>query len=330
MSTLTARNDSAGPAPLFTVFTPTYNRAHTLDRVYRSLEAQTFRDFEWLIVDNASTDGTPDLVRAWQDNPPFPIRYLRNERNIGRHGSWNRAVRDARGSLFLEMRSADTYAEHALQRLLDLWESIPADQRDGFSAVTVLAQDEFGALRGTRFPTDVMDSNSLEMHFRHDVRGEKWGFQRTDVLRQHAMPEIDGYTAYMPESLVWRAIARRYRTRYVNEVLRTYWRDQAASSISIPTDRRINAPGRMLSARDLLNHDLAYLPTAPMAFYREAVAYVSSALHAGVSPSAQVAGLRPMRARLLWALALPAAVTLYLLERHAPSVVRRLGLRGTG
>ena len=174
----------------------------------------------------------------------------------------------------------------------------------------------------------MIDSDSLEMHFRYRVRGEKWGFQRTEVLRRHAMPEIDGYAAYMPESLVWRAVARRYRTRYVNEVLRTYWRDQAASSISIPTDRRVNAAGRMLSARDLLNNDLGYLRVAPREFFREAVAYGSSGLHAGESLAAQLAGLKPWRARILWALALPAATVLFVLERHAPAVVRRLGLRG--
>ena len=130
MSTLPEPGASPDSTPTFTVFTPTFNRAHTLDRVYKSLQAQSFRDFEWLIVDNASTDGTEAAVRSWQAEAPFPIRYLRNERNIGRHGSWNRAVRDARGSLFLEMRSADTYAENALERLLFLWESIPAEERD--------------------------------------------------------------------------------------------------------------------------------------------------------------------------------------------------------
>ena len=53
-------------APLFTVYTPTYNRAHTLHRCYESLKVQTFRDFEWLIVDDGSTDGTAELVAGWQ------------------------------------------------------------------------------------------------------------------------------------------------------------------------------------------------------------------------------------------------------------------------
>lgn len=66
-------------SPLFTVFTATYNRAHTLPRVYESLKRQTLRDFEWLIVDDGSVDNTRQLVQAWCAEADFPIRYLWQE-----------------------------------------------------------------------------------------------------------------------------------------------------------------------------------------------------------------------------------------------------------
>lgn len=59
---------------LFTVFTPTYNRAHTLHRVYNSLKVQTYRDFEWLIIDDGSTDNTHELIEQWQAEKQFSIR----------------------------------------------------------------------------------------------------------------------------------------------------------------------------------------------------------------------------------------------------------------
>ncbi|MCE2923619.1 MAG: glycosyltransferase family 2 protein, partial [Roseomonas sp.] len=65
--------------PLFTVFTPSYNRAHTIHRVYESLQQQTFRDFEWLVVDDGSTDNTKSIVEAWKKEAPFPIRYVWQE-----------------------------------------------------------------------------------------------------------------------------------------------------------------------------------------------------------------------------------------------------------
>ena len=55
-----------GAGYVFTVFTATYNRAHVLHRVYHSLRAQTFRDFEWLVVDDGSSDGTGALVAGWR------------------------------------------------------------------------------------------------------------------------------------------------------------------------------------------------------------------------------------------------------------------------
>ncbi len=70
--------------PTFTVFTPTFDRATTLERLRTSLEAQTFRDFEWLIVDDGSSDGTEELVRGWMGTSDLDIGYVRQE-NAGEH-----------------------------------------------------------------------------------------------------------------------------------------------------------------------------------------------------------------------------------------------------
>lgn len=70
--------------PLFTVFTPAYNRAHTLHRVWESLKAQTERDFEWLVVDDGSTDNTAELIAQYQREADFPVRYLQEPHQIGR------------------------------------------------------------------------------------------------------------------------------------------------------------------------------------------------------------------------------------------------------
>eukprot|EP01036_Dinobryon_divergens_P006592 gene6593-8756_t len=61
------------PSPYFTVFTPTYNRLTTLPRTYASLVAQTDQDFEWLVVDDGSQDGTAELIESWSKVSPFPI-----------------------------------------------------------------------------------------------------------------------------------------------------------------------------------------------------------------------------------------------------------------
>ena len=62
--------------PMLTIFTPTYNRAHTLERLYQSLCAQSVKDFEWLLVDDGSTDSTRYLVLSWMGQKNFSIRHI--------------------------------------------------------------------------------------------------------------------------------------------------------------------------------------------------------------------------------------------------------------
>lgn len=206
--------------PEFTVFTPTFNRAGLLGRAHKCLVSQTFRDFEWLIVDDGSSDGTGDLVRQWQRQNRMEIVYLYQE-NSGKHVAFNRAVARARGRLFLNLDSDDFCVPEALERLLAHWEAIPRSLRGDFSGVTCQCMDEFGDLVGSPFPEPVVDAHPVEFLWKHRIRGEKWGFHRTEVLREFPFPEIAG-ERFVPEGLVWNRIGRRYKLRFVNDPLRIY------------------------------------------------------------------------------------------------------------
>ena len=291
---------------VFTVFTPTYNRAHTIERVYSSLEAQTFRDFEWLVVDDGSTDHTQALVEEWQRRADFPIRYIRQE-NRGKHIAFNSGVREARGELFLPLDSDDACVPHALERFRYHWESIPADQRHRFSAVTALCKDQYGNLVGSPFPSDVLDSNSLDIHYRFHVTGEKWGFHRTDVLREYPFP--DPGRTYVPEGIVWGKIARRYATRFVNDILRIYY--VGAPSLMFGQRPARNAPGGRLQHLSLLNEHIDYLRVAPADFFVSAAHYARFSFHVGVPMHRQLQDLHTPQGRLLWSFALPAGWLLY-------------------
>jgi glycosyltransferase involved in cell wall biosynthesis len=296
--------------PRFTVFTPTRNRAHLLHRPYESLQAQTERDFEWLIIDNASKDGTADLVAGWQAAGDMTIRYIRQE-DRGLHGSMNRALEEARGDLMVTLASDDTCPATALERFDHHWRSIPDAERASFVGVAGLTTDEHGNVVGTRFPQDVTDSDALEIRFRHKVKGEKWAANRIDVMRAYPMPVIPGYTRYIPETIIWNAIARTYKTRYVNEVVRDFWLD-APVSLARPQRPGDNAPGARLRAQELLNHDLAtWGREAPLEFFLAAARYGRWSMHLRQGPGTQLAGLSSLRARLLWLLALPVALVMY-------------------
>ncbi len=216
------RRDEAPPGggmdgtPAFTVFTPTYNRARLLPRVHDCLKAQTFRSFEWVIVDDGSSDGTESLVREWQAEGALEIRYL-YQPNGGKHVATNRGVEMARGRYFAILDSDDWYTPTALERMLAHWETIPAAERHRYTGVVGLFEYSDGRLVGTRFPCDPLDSDAVDLRMRHHVAGDKIGMIRIEVMREFPFP-FEGTRGLVTEAIVWLRMAEAYRTRFVNEV----------------------------------------------------------------------------------------------------------------
>ena len=104
---------------MITVFTPTYNRAHLLPNLYQSLLQQKAENFEWLVVDDGSTDGTEELVNQWIEEAAFTIRYFKKE-NGGKHTAINKGVQLAEGDLFFIIDSDDVLAEMLAKKIIDL------------------------------------------------------------------------------------------------------------------------------------------------------------------------------------------------------------------
>ncbi len=267
--------------PFFTVFTPTFNRARSLSRVYESLLQQTFQDFEWLVVDDGSTDQTRELVETWQNDSEqrFPIRYIWQE-NQHKKVAHNRAVQEARGELLLVFDSDDRCVPDALERFKIYWQSIPEAERGGFSGACGLCMYENGDLVGDKFPGgEYIDSDSLEVQYRYRVCGDKCGVMRTDVLRQYPFrADIPGL---VPEGTVWSKIAKSYRTRFFNEVVLIICQDQAGL-IARPgevIDASKNAVGAAYAKEQALSCDLRYFRYRPVWFLLEAARLLRFYLH---------------------------------------------------
>lgn len=295
---------------LFTVVTTAYNCGATLHRVHDSLRAQTFRDFEWVVVDDGSTDDTGRLVEAWRRGAAFPVRYAYQE-NAGKHVAMNRAVDMARGELVVVLDGDDACVPAALERFELHWRSIPENERGGYTGVTGLCVDQHGAMIGDRFPRDVLDSDPLELRYRYKVGGEKWGCNRTDVLRRFAFPEDERRT-YIPEAMIWNRIAREYRTRFINEALRIYWIE--GKSLVHGRSPADNATGGRLEHLTTLNCELDWFRYAPSRFLQSALHYARFSFHTGHNAAAQWRSLKPGPARLLWMLALAPGYLLYILD----------------
>src|SRR5215472_6221715 len=137
----------------FTVFTPTYNRAHTLARVYESLLDQTYDNFEWLVIDDGSTDTTCNLIAHFQKCAKFPVVYKRLYRNRGKHIAHNKALKHARGEFLLVADSDDWIVPNALERMDYHWHrlSLLCDP-EAFVGVAGLCADCNGVIVGDKYP----------------------------------------------------------------------------------------------------------------------------------------------------------------------------------
>lgn len=265
-------------APIFTVFTPTFNRAHTLQRVYQSLCQQTFQAFEWLIIDDGSADNTAQLVQAWKTTASFTIRYVYQE-NSGKHIAMNKAVKLANGALFLPVDSDDGFVPHALQQFYDTWQQIPNAERESYTGVVCRCQTEAGEPYTPPFPASPYESNALALRFRLKIRGELWGFHRTEVLRAFPFPEEAG-VSFIPENIVWDAIARKFNVICINHCLRIFYQD---AGNQVTKRHPLHKAAQRKFFLYFVNRDIDYFWSDPVTFLKWALLYVRYSLHAADS-----------------------------------------------
>jgi glycosyltransferase involved in cell wall biosynthesis len=286
-----------------TVLTCTYNRRHTLGRLHESLVQQTFRNFEWLVVDDGSTDRTADLIREWQRSAAdFPIRYCWKP-NGGKHSAHNHALPLLRGEYCAIIDSDDWYPPTALADLVDEWRRIGPAAAASFANVEGLTQTRDGVLIGSPFPADVVDSDNLSMGRLRKVAGDTSGMFRAAVLKEHPFPEeFDG--RFVQEALVWNRIALRYRTRFINKVVG--YKEYLPGGLSdLDVDKMLASLGpRLLFAREMLEQSA----DAPLAFRAKLHAsYLRLSMHDGTLLRA----LRGGPSALVGVLVLPASLAFF-------------------
>lgn len=238
---------------LITVFTPTFNRAHLLPRLYESLGKQTFKDFEWLMVDDGSVDETRKVV-AGLENGIFPVRYFFQE-NGGKHRAINRGIKEAKGELFLILDSDDTLPPDALERIAFYYLQIKDDH--AFGGVCGYMAHHDGTVIGRGCDLPLLDTNSIDLRYKYHVEGDLLEVFRTSVLKEIHFPEIQG-EKFVPEALVWNRIACKYKLRVFHEVV--YYRDYLDGGL---TDKivkiRMTSPiASMMTYAELNSYDIPF------------------------------------------------------------------------
>ena len=198
---------------MITILTPTFNRAHLLPRLFESLTHQTDFNFEWLVMDDGSTDGTSDLFAGKTFlSAPFPIRYYRQE-NGGKHCALNAGVKQAKGDFIFIADSDDRLLPQSVA-IVGQHASAIADDNT-FAGVAGLDVFDDERIVGTGLPQDIIDCNAMDIRYRYHVDGDLKEVFKTTVLQEFPFPEIQD-EKFCPEQLVWFRIAQKYKLRYFN------------------------------------------------------------------------------------------------------------------
>ena len=200
---------------VLTIFTPAYNRAHTLSRTYQSLCGQTVKDFIWLIIDDGSTDNTRELVEEWKNrNNGFQIRYIYKE-NGGMHTAHNVAYENITTELNVCIDSDDCLAFDAAKKIIDTWDKVC---NQGYAGLLGLDADFSGNIIGKNFPEGMIDTTLGEYYAAGGV-GDKKLVYRPDVITSvPPYPVFEG-EKYVALAYKYRLIDQNYKLLVVPEVL---------------------------------------------------------------------------------------------------------------
>lgn len=197
---------------MITIFTPTYNRAYRLPALYESLQRQTCRDFEWLVVDDGSTDNTPALFEQWAKEANFTLRYLQQP-NGGKHRAINRGAQEAQGEWFFIVDSDDYLTDDAVEKIVR-----EAPSAFSEAGICFRRSDFQGNVLGSHFPESHFFASSLEIAFKYKISADKAEVFRTAVMRAYPFPEFEGEN-FVPEATAWNRIAERYKLYCVDEAI---------------------------------------------------------------------------------------------------------------
>ena len=208
---------------MISIVTPSYNRATLLERLFESLCQQTDKGFEWILVDDGSTDNTEEIVHLLKESiiykKNFPFQFIKKE-NGGKHTALNKGIQAAKGELTLLLDSDDSLPPTSIETIKKYFE--PIKDNYSFGGVAGYMAHHDGTVIGQCATKGIVDANSLDYHYQYGATGDMCEVFKTTVLKEFPFPEIEG-EKFVPEALVWNRIAQKYKLRWFQEVI--YYRD---------------------------------------------------------------------------------------------------------
>jgi len=206
---------------MISIITPTYNRGYIIENLYNSLINQSVKHFEWIVVDDGSTDNTRELIKKYiTETYSFNIHYI-YQKNGGKHRAVNTGVSIARYDYCFIVDSDDFLVDNAIELIIEWIETI--NNEPDFAGVAGLKGYIRSGEKIGRYPkhkrfTKYIDATNLERKKFH-LSGDKAEVYRKDILKRYPFPEFQGEN-FITEEVVWDAIARDgYKIRWFNKVI---------------------------------------------------------------------------------------------------------------
>lgn len=219
-----------------TVCTPTYNRADLIHRVFDSLKVQTLSEFEWLVIDDGSSDNTEKVINSFKKSANFDINYYKKE-NGGKHTAVNYGLHVAKGELFLIFDSDDSCTSDALELFYNYWETY---KDKNIKSIACLSVDLNNKIIGDRFPKDEFISNFIDTQFKYNISGDKWIIVKTLYFKKFLFPTFEN-EKFIAESSIWHKIGQDSNTLFINKPLLVHeYQDNGLSSNTVKL--RKNSP----------------------------------------------------------------------------------------
>lgn len=200
---------------IISVVTPTFNRAYRLEALYNSLKEQTFRDFEWIIIDDGSTDNTDELIKKFIAEDQFNILYIQQE-NQGKHAALNNAIKLCKSVLFFIVDSDDELLSNSLEYIHSKYQNIK--DNDKIAGLSGRRGYKNGSVIGNNLKYDEIICNAIDLRYKMKVKGDMAEVFKTRILKNYLFPVFDK-EKFCPEALVWNRIALDFDMLWFNEII---------------------------------------------------------------------------------------------------------------
>lgn len=292
------------------IYTPCYNKGETIERTFNSLLNQSCTDFEWIVVNDGSTDNSQILIDKFSTDK-FSIIKI-NQENKGLSSVMNTAIQRATGRFVLRLDGDDYLKCDAIEVILSYIEKDDSLSDPTIGALVFLTCDENGKTVGCHPFVEPTRCNFWDYRIKYKAKGDRAEVFKRDCILQFPMPIIEG-EKFCPEAYVWNSFSDNYDAIFYTKKVYVRYYDPNCITSNIVKVLRKNPKGRLLCSIDILHRDLPF-----MLFFKESITYFRYFFCTGYSFKKAIEEL-PIHAIMIGVLP---GFMLYLIDSVSPDIVQ--------